>query len=72
VVTNGPVHTHAFGLVGARDRIAVFVVLFLLLLLLLLALIQGVNLSGTLITDISDVLTALIGSVLCCSRDRYL
>src|SRR5260370_33441561 len=52
---------HALGLVGACGWIAVFV-------LLLLALIRGMNLSGTLITDISGVLTALIGAILRCSR----
>src|SRR5258708_30863171 len=52
---------HALGLVGACGWIAVFV-------LLLLALIRGMNLSGTLITDISGVLTALIGAILCRSR----
>src|SRR5258708_29175431 len=51
---------HALGLVGACGWIAVFV-------LLLLSLIRGMNLSGTLITDISGVLTALIGAV-CRSR----
>jgi ABC-type nickel/cobalt efflux system permease component RcnA len=48
---------HALGLVGACGWIAVFV-------LLLLALIRGMNLSGPLITDISGVLTALIGAIL--------
>src|SRR6266404_3055140 len=52
---------HALGLVGACGWIAVFI-------LLLLALIRGMNLSGTLITNISGVLTALIGAILCCSR----
>jgi len=52
---------HALGLVGACGWIAVFV-------LLLLALIRDMNLSGTLITDISGVLTALIGAILCRSR----
>ncbi len=48
------------GLVPASPQIpAVFV--------LLLALIRGMNLSGTLITDIPGVLTALIGAV-CRSR----
>jgi len=52
---------HALGLVGACGWIAVFV-------LLLLALIRGMNLSGPLITDISGVLTALIGAILRRSR----
>jgi len=47
----------AMGLIHARSRIAVFV-------LLILALIQRMNLSRTLITDITRVLTALIGAVL--------
>src|SRR5260370_21968462 len=49
---------HALGLIGARARVAVFV-------LLLLASVRGMNLGGTLITHISGVLTALIGAVLC-------
>jgi hypothetical protein len=56
----------ALGLIGACGWIAIFV-----LLILLLALIQGMNLSGTLITDIPGVLTALIGAVWVC-RSRIL
>jgi ABC-type nickel/cobalt efflux system permease component RcnA len=55
---------HALGLIGARGWIVVFV-------LLLLALIRSMNLSGTLITDISGVLTALIGAILCRSRTLH-
>jgi ABC-type nickel/cobalt efflux system permease component RcnA len=56
-VTLGFVHT--LSLVGACGWIAVFV-------LLRFVLIRGMNLSGTLITDISGVLTALIGAILRC------
>src|SRR6266404_1665153 len=53
---------HALGLIGARARVAVFV-----LLLFLLGRVEVMNLSGTLVTDITGVLTALIGAV-CRSR----
>src|SRR5215469_3261693 len=56
-MTHGPME--AFGLAGARRWIMIFI-----LLLLLLALIQHMNLSGTLITDITRVLTALVGAAL--------
>jgi hypothetical protein len=52
----------ALGLIGARARVAVFV-----LLRFLLGRVEVMNLSGTLVTDITGVLTALIGAV-CRSR----
>src|SRR5260370_23067837 len=57
---------HALGLIGARARVAVFV-----LLLFLLGRVEVMNLSGTLVTDITGVLTALIGAVWVC-RSRIL
>src|SRR5260370_33063274 len=53
---------HALGLIGARARGAGFVLLFFLL-----GRVEVMNLSRTLVTDITRVLTALIGAV-CLSR----